>query len=269
MRQADRMSGSSVKFTQKHRESKSSTKVMSSRKTASRTSVFDRLGSPTATTTQRAVTQEPPFRAGANRGARHLPYPDGRKKSGKASASSITRQRCRVPGGGSPGGLCSALAESAGQLPGHRHCRGRGGHSIPATASAHPSVHQLPDQKQPAGPPASRRCLADEGSHRAGHQRDIPRILQLGDLGPVIDLSTLNCHMVVPHFKMETQGSCRSAIRSQEWTVSIDIREAYLHVLMHQAVRKYLRFMVNKKVYQFTLGWRLLHESSPSCCGPL
>ena len=73
-----------------------------------------------------------------------------------------------------------------------------------------------------------------------------------GDLRPVIDLSTLNRHMVVPHFKMETQGSVRSAIRSQEWVVSIDIRDAYLHVPMHQAVRKYLRFVVNKKVYQFT-----------------
>ena len=73
-----------------------------------------------------------------------------------------------------------------------------------------------------------------------------------GDLRPVIDLSTLNHHMVVPHFKMETQGSVRSAIRSQEWAVSIDIRDTYLHVPMHQAVRKYLRFVVNKKVYQFT-----------------
>ena len=58
--------------------------------------------------------------------------------------------------------------------------------------------------------------------------------------------------MVVPHFKMETQGSVHSAIRSQEWTVSIDICDAYLHVPMHQAVRKYLRFVVNKQVYQFT-----------------
>ena len=73
-----------------------------------------------------------------------------------------------------------------------------------------------------------------------------------GDLRPVINLSTLNRHMVVPHFKMETQGSVRSAIRSQEWAVLIDIRDAYLHVPMHQAVRKYLRFVVNKKVYQFT-----------------
>ena len=73
-----------------------------------------------------------------------------------------------------------------------------------------------------------------------------------GDLRPVIDVSTLNRHIVVPHFKMEMQGSVRSAIRSQEWTVLIDIRDAYLHVPMHQAVRKYLRFVVDKKVYQFT-----------------
>ena len=77
----------------------------------------------------------------------------------------------------------------------------------------------------------------------------VPR--KTGDLRPVIDLSTLNRHMVVPHFKMETQGSVRSAIRSQEWAMSIDIRDAYLHVPMHQAVCKYLRFVVNKKVYQF------------------
>ena len=164
VRQADRMAGSSVTFTQKHRESRSSTKVTSSRKTTSRTSVFDRLVSPTHTTTPRTVTQEPPLRAGAGRGARHRPYPDGRKKSGKASASSATRQCWRVPGGGSPGGLCPALAESAGQLPGHQRCWGCDGHCIPATASTHALVHQLPDQKQPAGPPATVDALLMKGS---------------------------------------------------------------------------------------------------------
>ena len=187
----------------KHRESKSSTKATTSRKTASRTSVFDRLGSPTATTTQRTVTQEPPFRAGAGRGAHHRPYSDSRKKPGKSSAASSTRQRWRVPGGGSPGGLCPALAESAGQLLGHQHCWGRGGHCIPATTSAHPSVHQLPDQKQPTGPPASRRCLAAQGSHRAGHQRDIPRVLQLVVPGPKEDRRSATCdrslHSQPPH----------------------------------------------------------------------
>ena len=203
IRQADRIAGSSVTFAQKHRESKSGTKATSSRKAASRKSVFDRLGSPAATTTQRTVTLEPPFRAGTDRGAHHRPYPEARKKPGKSSAASSTRQRWRVLGGGSPGRLCPALAESAGQLPGHRHCRGRGGHCIPATTSAHPSVHQLPDQKQPARPPASRGCLAVEGGHRAGHQRDIPRVLQPVVPGSKEDRRSAACdqslHSQPPH----------------------------------------------------------------------
>jgi len=72
-----------------------------------------------------------------------------------------------------------------------------------------------------------------------------------GELRPVIDLSSLNRHMVIPHFKMETQSSVRHAIRDLEWTVSIDIRDAYLHVPMNRSVRRYLRFVVNKCTYQF------------------
>ena len=73
-----------------------------------------------------------------------------------------------------------------------------------------------------------------------------------GDLRPVIDLSRLNDHLVIPRFKMETQASVRASIRENEWTVSIDIQDAYLHVPMAKSVRKYLRFMVNGRVYQFT-----------------
>ena len=73
-----------------------------------------------------------------------------------------------------------------------------------------------------------------------------------GELRPVIDLSSLNRHMEVPHFKMETQASVRSAIRRDEWATSVDIRDAYLHVPMSKSVRRYLRFKVNKRVYQFT-----------------
>ena len=72
IRQADRMAGSSVTFAQKPKEPKTSTKVTSSKKMAPRPSVFDRLGSPPSTT-QRTVTQEPPFRAEAGR-ARPRPF---------------------------------------------------------------------------------------------------------------------------------------------------------------------------------------------------
>ena len=88
IRQADRMTGSSVTFA-KQKEVKTSTKT-SSKKTAPRPSVFDRLGSPPSTT-QRTVKQESLFRAGAGR-ARPRPF-QGSKKSGKSSSSSAAKKR--------------------------------------------------------------------------------------------------------------------------------------------------------------------------------
>ena len=95
--------------------------------------------------------------------------------------------------GGSPSRLCPALAESAGQLPGHWHRRGRGGHCIPATTSAHPSKHQFPDQEQPTRPSASRRCLVDEGGHRTCHQREVPGFLQSVVSGNQEDRRSATC----------------------------------------------------------------------------
>ena len=64
-------------------------------------------------------------------------------------------------------------------------------------------MHQLPDQKQPAGSLASHQCLADQGSHRAGHQRDVPRILQPVVPGPKEDGRSATCnrpvHSLPPH----------------------------------------------------------------------
>ena len=73
-----------------------------------------------------------------------------------------------------------------------------------------------------------------------------------GELHPVIDLSTLNRHLVVPHFQMEATQSVRAAIWTGEWALSIDIRNAYLHVPMSPAVQKFLCFCINHRTYQFT-----------------
>ena len=107
------------------------------------------------------------------------------------------------------------------------------------------SVHGISDQKQLPGSPAGRRCPGF-------YSRLFLVPKKTGHLRPVMDLSTLNQHLIVPQFKMETQVSVRATIRSQEWTVSIDIKDAYLHVLMHRALKKFLRFVLNKKTFQFT-----------------
>ena len=81
----------------------------------------------------------------------------------------------------------------------------------------------------------------------------------------------LNRHLVIPHFQMETAQTVRAAVRQDEWTVSIDIKDVYLHVPMSQSVRKFLRFCVNKKTSQFTcLPFGLatsprVHQTPASC----
>ena len=208
-------------------------KTTSSSKSQSRTSVFDRLGSPAAATGQRTVTQEQSFRAGASRGAHHRPYPDQCGKTKKTFAASTAGRRWRGPGGGSPGGLCPTVDESAGQLPGHRHYWGRIGSDIPSKTSTDPPVHQLPDQKQPTGPPAGRGCLAVERGHRAGHQRDIPRVLQRTVPGSQEDGRSSSgdrpFHSQPPHGSSTLQDG-DTGIKSQEWTVSIDISATHIYM---------------------------------------
>ena len=47
-----------------------------------------------------------------------------------------------------------------------------------------------------------------------------------GGWRPVIDLSAMNRHLVVPHFKMETSQSIRHALHRGEWVASIDLKDA-------------------------------------------
>ena len=64
-----------------------------------------------------------------------------------------------------------------------------------------------------------------------------------GKLHPVIDLSSLNQYINKQHFKLETVKSVRQLIMANDWAVSIDLMDAYLHVPIHLTSRKYLRFI--------------------------
>ena len=72
-----------------------------------------------------------------------------------------------------------------------------------------------------------------------------------GGWRPVIDLSRLNCHIITPHFKMETLDSVRLALRKNDWAISLDLTDAYFHILIYCKSRKYLRFHFMEKTYQF------------------
>ena len=72
-----------------------------------------------------------------------------------------------------------------------------------------------------------------------------------GSWRPIIDLSTLNDYITSSHFHMETPRSVLSSIRPGDWMISLDLQDTYLQVPVHHDSRRYLRFVVAGKSYQF------------------
>ena len=61
-----------------------------------------------------------------------------------------------------------------------------------------------------------------------------------GGMRPVIDLSILNSYLSVPHFKMETNRSIRACILPGMLTTKLDLSDAYFHIPISLASRKFL-----------------------------
>ena len=72
-----------------------------------------------------------------------------------------------------------------------------------------------------------------------------------GGWRPVLDLSPLNAYLEKKPFDMETPLSIRQSIRQGDWATSLDLSDAYFHVLIAPRFRKYLRFCWKGQVFQF------------------
>ena len=70
-------------------------------------------------------------------------------------------------------------------------------------------------------------------------------------LRPVIDLSTLNEYITIPHFKMDTAELIRASLTQGEWVSSIDLTDAYFHIPIHKDFRRYFRFEFREHAYEF------------------
>ena len=68
---------------------------------------------------------------------------------------------------------------------------------------------------------------------------------------PILDLSKLNLFLKVEKFKMETPETIRTSLQQGEWVTSVDFKDAYFHVPIQEQSRKYLRFHVQGRTYQF------------------
>jgi hypothetical protein len=67
----------------------------------------------------------------------------------------------------------------------------------------------------------------------------------------VINLRPLNRMLRRVRFKMETPTTITRALRQGDWTISIDLSDAYLHIPMHPTSWKYLRFVLGTRVFEF------------------
>ena len=52
-------------------------------------------------------------------------------------------------------------------------------------------------------------------------------------------------------FKMETPETIRTSLQQGEWVTSVDFKDAYFHIPIQEQSRKYLRFHVQGRTYQF------------------
>jgi hypothetical protein len=64
-------------------------------------------------------------------------------------------------------------------------------------------------------------------------------------------LKPLNKLLCKYPFKMETTRSIMSALHQGDWTIYVDLRDAYFHIPIHRTSQKYLRFTHGKRVFQF------------------
>ncbi|KAI2644245.1 Transposon Ty3-I Gag-Pol polyprotein [Labeo rohita] len=72
-----------------------------------------------------------------------------------------------------------------------------------------------------------------------------------GGLRPIIDFRHLNRSVMKLKFKMLTVKQVMSQIRSEDWFVTIDLKDALFHVSVLPQHRKFLRFAFRGEAYQY------------------
>ncbi len=72
-----------------------------------------------------------------------------------------------------------------------------------------------------------------------------------GRLHPILDLRQLNRSVSRLKFKMLTLKQVMSQIKSKDWFVMIDLKDAYFHISIHPSHREFLRFAFGGEAYQY------------------
>ena len=75
-----------------------------------------------------------------------------------------------------------------------------------------------------------------------------------GGWRPIINLKPLNrSYITAPHFRMDTVKDVAALLRPGDWAISIDLKDAYFHVLVHKKFHHLLRFAWRGILYKFVV----------------
>ena len=72
-----------------------------------------------------------------------------------------------------------------------------------------------------------------------------------GGLRVILNLKKINCFLPPQHFRMETLSVLLPQLLREDWAVTIDLQDAYLHVPIHQPSRRLLGFCLPGVCYQY------------------
>ena len=95
-----------------------------------------------------------------------------------------------------------------------------------------------------------------------------------GDLRVILNLKEFNLFISTQHFRMETLNVILPQLSANDWAVSIDLKDAYLHIPFHPLSRRFLGFQFMGKTFHYKVlpfglkdsPW-VFYESSGHSCG--
>ena len=73
-----------------------------------------------------------------------------------------------------------------------------------------------------------------------------------GSHRPVINLKPIKGYVQKQHFKMEGSGMVKDLLQSDDWMCSLDLKDAYHSVAITKEHHRYLRFLWDGRIYEFT-----------------
>ncbi|XP_075959924.1 LOW QUALITY PROTEIN: uncharacterized protein LOC142963104 [Anarhichas minor] len=114
------------------------------------------------------------------------------------------------------------------------------------------SAHVLEDEVASLLNKRAIRAVPNEEAQRGFYSRYFLIPKKGGSsLRPILDLRVLNKHLRKYTFRMLThRGLCRS-IRPGDWFVTIDLSDAYFHIAIYPAHRRFLRFAYQGRAYEY------------------